>query len=218
MAKKQQKDKKNISAAEALQMLKDGNKRYKGSKQQERDLKAERKAGIKGQEPFAAILSCMDSRTSAELVFDQGLGHLFSIRVAGNVVSDDVLGSLEYAVNFVNVKLIVVMSHTGCGAMGGAIGGAKLGHLTGLLDKIKPAIKKVGKREDYEAKMGKKDLPYADAVAAESARVSAKELQKQSDTIAKWTKDGVGIVPALYDIATGVVTFYEDAAVMPDTE
>ncbi|HET7152977.1 MAG TPA: carbonic anhydrase, partial [Candidatus Kapabacteria bacterium] len=129
-----------ITPAQALQLLKDGNKRFHTGKMMHRDLPEQVKETAKHQYPFAAVVSCMDSRTSSELVFDQGIGDIFSIRVAGNVINKDVLGSLEYAAKVTGVKLILVIGHTQCGAIKGACDNVKLGNLTELLDKIKPAI------------------------------------------------------------------------------
>src|ERR1043165_1511302 len=129
-----------FTPADALQLLKEGNFRFINGMPQHRDLLEEVTHTKDGQQPFAAIVSCMDSRTSGELVFDQGLGDIFSIRIAGNIVTSHVLGSLEYATAIAGAKLIVVMGHTNCGAIKGACDGVELGHLTRLLGHIQPAV------------------------------------------------------------------------------
>ena len=149
-----------MTPSKALDALKEGNARFLGGKSKARDLNAQVKATAAGQYPFAAVVSCMDSRAPVEIVFDQGIGDLFSLRVAGNVIDDDFLGSLEYAAKVVGVKLIVVMGHTSCGAVKGAIDDVKLGNLTALLAQIEPAIVAVGPPRGTS-----KDHAYVDKVA-----------------------------------------------------
>src|SRR5712692_1525590 len=141
-----------LKPADALKKLKDGNARFVAGQSLKRDLKSQVKATAGGQYPFAAILGCMDSRASAEILFDLGLGDVFSIRVAGNVVDEDVLGSLEYAAKVEGVKLIVVMGHSSCGAVKGAVDDAKLGNLTALLAKIRPSVESAGGKADSHDK------------------------------------------------------------------
>jgi carbonic anhydrase len=193
-----------MTPAKALDLLKEGNGRFRDNKPKARDWKAAVEATSKGQYPFATIVSCMDSRTSSELVFDQGLGDIFSVRVAGNVIDTDILGSLEYAMKVAGSKLIVVIGHTHCGAVKGAIDDAKLGNLTALLAEIQPAIVASGPGTT-------KDDAYVDKVAEANVRQSIKEIREKSPVLAEMLKSGtIGIVGAMYNIDNGRVTFYAD--------
>jgi carbonic anhydrase len=194
-----------MTPAAALEQLKTGNERFAAGQSRPRNLKLQITATAAGQYPFAAILSCMDSRVPAEIVFDQGIGDLFSIRVAGNVVDDDNLGSLEYAVGVAGAKFILVLGHTSCGAVKGAIDGVKLGNLTGLLEKIGPAIAASGPRHTS------KDEAYVTRVARENVLLATKEIRKRSPVIARLVEEGkVGLEGGLYDVATGHVVFFAD--------
>jgi carbonic anhydrase len=193
-----------MTPAKALDTLKEGNKRFVAGKSVQKDLMAKVKATKDGQYPFAAVLSCMDSRVPAEIVFDQSIGDFFSVRVAGNVVDTDDLGSLEYAVKAVGVKLVVVMGHTACGAVHGAIDDVKLGNLTELLAKIQPAVKATGPGSS-------KDHAYVNKVSEANVRESIKEIKEKSPVLKGMIDSGaVGLVGAMYDLETGVVTFYAD--------
>lgn len=200
-----------VGPSEALQRLKEGNARFAGGKAAGHDLLQQVQATKDGQTPFAAIVSCMDSRTSVELVFDLGIGDVFSVRNAGNVVTDAALGSLEYAVAAVNVKLIVVMGHTGCGAVKGACDNVELGHLTALLQEINPA-KDAAK--DVAGEHNSKNKEYVQKVTHEHAVQGVRRIQAKSSVIREFVDKGeVDIYPAVYDIATGKVTFLEDQAI-----
>ena len=188
---------------QALQRLKDGNARFVANKPKARNWNAKVIATAHGQHPFAAVLGCMDSRAPLEIVFDQGIGDVFGVRIAGNVVNEDELGSLEYAVKVVGVKLLVVLGHTSCGAVKGAIDDAKLGNLTQLLAKIRPAVT-AAKCSDA------KDAACVDKVAAENVRKSMREIKERSPDLAAAIDGGtVKVVGAMYDIATGKVTFLD---------
>ncbi|MEO6695605.1 MAG: carbonic anhydrase, partial [Ignavibacteria bacterium] len=139
-AKKTKQSQVELTPDEALGYLKEGNERFINNIKSHRNLLAQVNETSSEQFPFAAILSCIDSRTSAELIFDQGLGDIFSIRIAGNILNDDILGSMEFACKISGSKLIVILGHTNCGAIIGACDNIKLGHITSLMDKIKPAI------------------------------------------------------------------------------
>jgi carbonic anhydrase len=168
-----------------------------------RDWSAKVMATASGQFPFAAVLGCMDSRVPIEVVFDQGVGDVFGVRVAGNVVNEDELGSLEYAVT-VGTKLIVVLGHTGCGAVKGAIEGVQLGNLTGLLAKIQPAVAAAG------CKDAKEDRCVTE-VAEANVRLALAEIRAKSPYLASYLDAGtVGLVGGIYDVATGKVTFLEN--------
>ena len=193
-----------MTPAKALDALKEGNARFRSGKSIQKDLPAKVKASAGGQYPFAAILSCMDSRVPAEAVFDQSIGDFFSIRVAGNVVNADNLGSLEYATKVVGVKLIVVLGHTACGAVKGAIDNVKMGNLTELLNKIQPAVKASGPGTT-------KDHAYVDKVGEANVRQAMKEIREKSPELKQALDSGaVGMVGGMYDLETGAVTFYKD--------
>ena len=193
-----------MTPAGALDTLKEGNKRFRAGTSVQKDLPAKVKASAAGQYPFAVVLSCMDSRVPAETVFDQSIGDFFSIRVAGNVVNADNLGSLEYAAKVIGVKLIVVLGHTSCGAVKGAIDNVKLGNLTELLAKIQPAIAASGSGTS-------KDYAYVDKVGGQNVRHAMKELREKSPVLKEMLDSGtVGLVGGMYDLKTGAVTFYAD--------
>jgi carbonic anhydrase len=187
----------------ALNRLKAGNARFVSNTMKQRDWSAKVMATASGQYPFAVILACMDSRTPIEIVFDQGVGDVFAVRVAGNVVNDDELGSLEYAAH-VGTKLIVVLGHTGCGAVKGAIDDVKLGNLTGLLAKIRPAV-------EAASCSSSKDDACVTKVAAKNVLQSMKEIREKSPYLKKYLDEGiVNLVGAMYDLSTGKVTFLEN--------
>lgn len=193
-----------MKPTEALEKLKQGNGRFVSAAAAPRDLKAQVKATAAGQYPFAAVLSCMDSRVPPEMVFDQGIGDLFVVRVAGNIVDTDDLGSLEYALKVVGSKLLVVMGHTSCGAVHGAIEGVKLGNLTALLDKIQPAIKASGPG-------AASDAAFVNRVAEANVRQSIREIREKSPILKELADSGkIGIAGAIYDVSTGKVMFLAD--------
>ncbi len=203
---------KDIKPEDALQLLKNGNFRFVNNLKMNRDLLEQVNETKDNQYPFAAILSCMDSRTSAELIFDQGLGDIFSIRIAGNIVSKDIIGSLEYAAGVVGSCLIVVLGHTGCGAIKAACDDVKMGEITGIMNKIQPAV---AAEKTVTGERNGKNQVYVNAVAKLNVNNSVKEIVAQSAIIQQLVTDGkVGIVPAMYDVATGKVTFYETECVM----
>jgi carbonic anhydrase len=186
----------------ALERLREGNRRFFSNAARRRDWSAEVSATASGQFPFAAILGCMDSRVPVEIIFDQGIGDVFAVRVAGNVVNDDELGSLEYAVK-VGTKIIVVLGHTRCGAVQGAVDGVKLGNLTGLLEKISPAVTAAGCSNS-------KDGTCVTKVAEMNVREAMKAIREKSPYLRTHLDEGdVGLVGGLYDVATGKVTFME---------
>ena len=188
----------------SLQLLKEGNFRFLNNLKKNRDHLEVLNQLKDNQQPFAAIVSCMDSRTAAELIFDQGFGDIFSIRIAGNVVTNGILGSLEYATSVVGSKLIVVLGHTNCGAIKGACNHIHLGHLTELIEKIEPAVVEVAKtinqERDYEL--------FEYEVTKTNVLLGAKEITERSPIIKDLVQAGkVGVVPAIYNIATGKVHF-----------
>jgi len=197
-----------ISPSIALDMLKEGNARFTANKQAGRDLLKQIQDTSTGQYPFATVLHCIDSRVSAELVFDQGIGDVFSIRVAGNFVNTDILGSMEFACKLAGTKIIVVLGHTACGAVKGACDGAELGNLTAMLTKIKPAVDGVAEPMDA-SKRNSKNIDFVNAVAKKNVELTIKNIMEKSPVLVEMKEAGeIEIVGAMYDIHSGKVTFY----------
>ncbi len=212
------KEHKNLTPAAltpelALDLLKEGNERFLNNLSKNRNHLEIVNETKDGQKPFAAILSCMDSRTAAELIFDQGLGDIFSIRIAGNIANEDILGSLEYAVAAAGSKLILVLGHTGCGAVKGACDNVELGNLTGLLKKISPSVEE---ETSTQGDRSSNNIDFVNAVATINVKNTVKEIVAKSDTIRGLIENGtIGIAAAMYDVATGAVTFHDKEAIMP---
>ncbi|HHM21638.1 MAG TPA: carbonic anhydrase [Bacteroidetes bacterium] len=195
-----------ITPALALQLLKQGNERFVKNRRLERNYARQVAATAKGQYPFAIILSCIDSRVPAEIIFDQGIGDIFSACVAGNIVNDDILGSMEFACQLAGTKLIVVLGHTSCGAVKGACDGARLGHLTQLLDKLKPAVNAVPTAPGEER--SSRNMDFVNKVAAKNVELTIENISRQSPVLHDlYTQGKIGIVGAMYDVATGKVDF-----------
>jgi len=196
-----------ITPAKALKMLKQGNERFVSGKSMERDYLAQVKQTAKGQFPFAAVVSCLDSRIPPAIVFDRGIGDLFVARVAGNFVNDDILGSLEFATKLAGAKLIVVMGHTECGAVKGACDAAQLGLLTATLANINPAVKAV--QGDYKPRSSE-NAEFVQAVAEMNVQVTMQTLRDRSVVLREMIDKGeIGLVGAMYDVRSGKVTFDE---------
>jgi len=192
----------NMSPQAAIDRLKDGNKRFVDRRKAERDLLMQMDQTSAGQFPFAALLSCIDSRVPAELVFDQGIGDVFNVRVAGNIVNRDVLGSLEYSCKVAGSKVIVVLGHTKCGAVTAACNQVELGNITHLLNKIKPAVKSVMKGEDPDPKTIEK-------VTLKNIELSIERIRDESPILAEMEENGnIMIIGAVYDVSSGVVCFF----------
>lgn len=189
----------------ALNYLKEGNERFVKNLRANRNLLEQVNDTAAGQFPFAVILSCIDSRTSAELIFDQGLGDIFSARVAGNVVNEDILGSMEYSCKVAGSKLVVVIGHSKCGAVTAACQHVEMGNITALLNKVKPAIDKVQPTVD--------DITSDDSVqkvADENVMVAIDEIRNKSQILAEMEKNGeIKIVGGMYDVESGEVNFFE---------
>ena len=196
-----------ITPSVALEILKDGNKRFVSNLKINRNLLQQANETSDGQHPFAVILSCIDSRTSAELIFDQGLGDVFSVRIAGNIVNEDILGSMEFGCKVAGAKIIVVLGHTKCGAVKGACDNVALGNLTGLIAKIKPAVDQESvTSENRNSSNG----IFVENVAELNVSLSVKNILLKSPIIADMVKNGdIGIVGGIHDIATGEVKFFE---------
>jgi carbonic anhydrase len=196
-----------ITPSVALEILKEGNKRFVSNLKINRNLLQPANETSDGQHPFAVILSCIDSRTSAELIFDQGLGDVFSVRIAGNIVNEDILGSMEFGCKVAGAKIIVVLGHTKCGAVKGACDNVALGNLTGLIAKIKPAVDQESvTAENRNSSNG----VFVENVAELNVSLSVKNILLKSPIIADMVKNGdIGIVGGIHDIATGEVKFFE---------
>jgi carbonic anhydrase len=191
----------------ALDILKEGNDRFVNNIKAHRNLLQQVNETSSGQFPFATILSCIDSRTSAELIFDQGLGDVFSIRIAGNILNEDILGSMEFACKISGSKLIIVLGHTKCGAIEGACNNIVLGNITALLNKIKPAIEKETKT--IKERNGS-NLSFVQRVTENNVFITVKKIKEQSSILNEMERaKQIKIIGALHDIDTGQVTFYE---------
>jgi carbonic anhydrase len=200
-------DQLNITPDQAIDILRKGNQRFIQNLRFNRNLLQQMNETADGQYPFAAILSCIDSRTTAELIFDQGLGDIFSIRIAGNVVNDDIIGSLEFACKVAGSKLIMVLGHTNCGAVKGACDNTQLGHLTQLLHKITPAIIQ---ENSFKEERNGKNLPYVNEVAKINVKNSIQIILNQSNIIRELVdQKNIKIVGGLYDVVSGAVSFLE---------
>jgi carbonic anhydrase len=196
-----------ITPSVALEKLKDGNKRFVSNLKINRNLLQQANETSDGQHPFAVILSCIDSRTSAELIFDQGLGDVFSVRIAGNIINEDILGSMEFGCKVAGAKIIVVLGHTKCGAVKGACDNVALGNLTALIAKIKPAVEQeAATAENRNSSNG----VFVENVAELNVSLSVKNILLKSPIIADMVKNGdIGIVGGIHDITTGEVKFFE---------
>jgi carbonic anhydrase len=197
-----------VTPPQALQILKDGNERFINNLKMNRNLLQQVNETRDGQWPFAVVLSCIDSRTGAELIFDQGLGDIFSIRIAGNVVNDDIIGSMEFGCKVAGAKIIVVLGHTKCGAIKGACDGVQLGKLSGLLNKVQPAIE-----EERETKVNRtsSNPEFVEHVAGINVHLNMKLVLEHSPILKEMAEQGmIGLVGAMYDVSTGKVDFYEE--------
>jgi carbonic anhydrase len=203
----------STSPRRALAFLREGNQRFVSNLQARRELLQQANETRDGQWPFATILSCIDSRTSAELIFDQGLGDIFSIRIAGNIINTDILGSMEFACKIAGSKLLVVLGHTSCGAVKGACDHVEMGNLTELLAKLQPAVYEERTVLD-PAQRSAKNAAFVESVAAVNVRRSVKAVIERSFILEHLAMDEkIGVVGAMHDLGTGLVEFYEDASV-----
>ena len=192
----------------SLQALKDGNQRFINATQVVRDLNAQVDATSNGQYPFATVLHCIDSRVSAEHVFDQGIGDLFSIRIAGNFVNEDILGSMEFACKLAGTKVLVVLGHTACGAVKGACDHARMGNLTALINKIEPAVDAVELPEN-ESMRNSSNISFVNTVAAKNVEMTLNDIRDKSEILKEMEVNGdLIIIGGMYNIANGKVTFY----------
>jgi carbonic anhydrase len=193
-----------MTLLQVIDELKKGNERFRTGKMAARDYLAEKKSSATGQYPAAVILGCLDSRVPVEIVFDVGIGDTFTGRVAGNVIDDDMLGSMEFGCAVSGAKLVLVLGHTACGAVKGAIDDVVLGNLTGLLARIKPAIQ----RTQFDGEKSSKNASYVDAVARTNVLLGLAEIRRRSPILQGLeTKGSIKIAGGMYDLATGAVEF-----------
>ena len=197
----------SISPKRAIEILKSGNERFVNNLKANRNLLQQVNETSDGQHPFAVILSCIDSRTSAELIFDQGLGDIFSIRIAGNILNDDILGSMEFACKVAGAKAVVVLGHSKCGAIKGACDHVEMGNLTKLLTKIKPAVEA---ETTIKINRNSKNDEFVEKVAAINVNNILIAINERSPILNEMIKKGeIALLGGMYDIETGVVDFYE---------
>ena len=197
-----------MSSASALKELKDGNQRFVEKKQLNRDLMQQVSETSTGQFPFATILSCIDSRVSSELIFDQGIGDIFSVRIAGNFINEDILGSMEFACKLAGTKLVLVLGHTACGAVKGACDHARLGNLTTLLNKIEPSVEAVKEPEDVSLR-NSSNIDFVNEVAAVNVKMTIENIRVKSQVLKELEDAGeIQIIGGMYDIKTGAVEIY----------
>lgn len=199
----------SMTPQKSLRYLKEGNERFQNNLKTNRNLLEQVNDTSDGQFPFATILSCIDSRVSAELVFDQGLGDIFSIRIAGNFINEDILGSMEFGCKLAGTELIVVLGHTSCGAIKGACDHARLGNLTALIKKIEPAVESVKEPLD-DSLRNSSNLEFVDNVAAKNVQMAIENIRKNSPILAEMERNNeIVIVGAMYDVGTGAVQFFD---------
>jgi len=200
---KAQRDK--LTPDEVIELMKKGNERFRLGKESPHDYLTQQKASAKGQYPAAVILSCIDSRAPAETIMDLGIGDTFNARVAGNISNDDILGSMEFACKLAGAKVVLVMGHTACGAIKGAIDNAQLGNLTLLLGKIRPAVAAT----KYQGERSASNYGFVDAVARTNVELTMADIRRRSSVLADLEKSGaIKIVGAMYNLETGAVEFF----------
>jgi carbonic anhydrase len=205
-----------ITPAMALEILKEGNKRFVNNLKVNRNLLQQANETSDGQHPFAVTLSCIDSRTSVELIFDQGLGDVFSVRIAGNIINEDILGSMEFGCKVAGSKIIVVLGHTKCGAIKGACDHVEMGNLTALLNKIKPAVYD---ENSETANRNSSNPEFVEKVATLNVKKALHAIMERSPILKEMVEIGaIGIVGGKHDIATGVVDFYDDTLILNNPE
>jgi len=194
-----------MTPEQIIEAMKDGNERFRRGERKNRNYLREQKASARGQYPAAVLLSCIDSRAPAEVIMDLGIGDIFNCRVAGNVENDDILGSMEFACRLAGAKVVLVMGHTACGAVKGAIDNAALGNLTQLLAKIKPAVQAT----TYSGERSAKNYGFVDAVARKNVEMTIDDIRRDSPVLAELEASGaIKITGAMYNLETGAVEFF----------
>jgi carbonic anhydrase len=195
-----------LTPGQIIEAMKRGNERFRSGERKERNYLREQRASAKGQYPAAVLLTCIDSRAPAEVIMDLGIGDIFNCRVAGNVRNADILGSMEFACKLAGAKVVLVMGHTACGAIKGAIDNAELGNLTGLLAKIKPAVEATA----YTGERSAKNYGFVDAVARKNVEMTVADIRKDSPVLAEMeAKRAIKIAGAMYNLETGAVEFFD---------
>lgn len=198
----------SITPKMALEILKEGNKRFVNNLKANRNLLQQANETSDGQHPFAVILSCIDSRTSAELIFDQGLGDVFSVRIAGNIINEDILGSMEFATKVAGSKIVVVLGHTKCGAVKGACDHVEMGNLTALLSKIQPAV--YDEKTEHENRSSS-NSEFVEKVAVINVKRTVQGIMERSPILKDMIEKGeIGIIGGTHNITSGEVTFFEN--------
>ncbi len=201
-----------ITPLMALELLQEGNKRFVNNLKVNRNLLQQANETSDGQHPFAVILSCIDSRTSAELIFDQGLGDIFSVRIAGNIINEDILGSMEFGCKVAGSKIIVVLGHTKCGAVKGACDHVEMGNLTALLSKIRPAV---DDEETITQNRNSNNAEFVEKVSVINVKRTVKSILQRSPILKEMIEKGeLGIVGGTHDITTGQVSFFDDLIII----
>ncbi len=197
-----------ITPSMAIDILKEGNKRFMNNLKANRNLLQQANETSDGQHPFAVILSCIDSRTSAELIFDQGLGDIFSVRIAGNIINEDILGSMEFACKVAGSKIVVVLGHTKCGAVKGACDHVEMGNLTALLSKIQPAV--YDEKTETENR-NSSNSEFVEKVTAINVKRTVSAIMERSPILKEMILKGeIGIIGGIHNITDGEVTFYSN--------
>ena len=196
-----------MTPQKSLEALKEGNVRFQNNVQTDRDLMDQMSDTSGGQFPFATVLSCIDSRVSSELIFDQGIGDIFSVRIAGNFVNEDILGSMEFACKLAGTKLLVVLGHTACGAVKGACDHAEMGNLTKLIEKLNPAVNAVTSPAEAEARTSA-NIDFVNDVSKMNVQLTIDRIVNESPILAEMQTNGeINIIGGMYDINTGIVSF-----------
>ena len=200
-----QAERDKLTPDDIIALMRRGNERFRRGEETPHDYLAQQKASAKGQYPAAVILSCIDSRAPAETIMDLGIGDCFNARVAGNIANDDILGSMEFACKVAGAKVVLVMGHTSCGAIKGAIDNVQLGNLTGLLAKIRPAVEAT----EYQGERSARNYGFVDAVARKNVELTMADIHSRSAVLAELETSGaIKIAGAMYDIDTGLVEFF----------
>ncbi|HPG11061.1 MAG TPA: carbonic anhydrase family protein [Chitinophagaceae bacterium] len=206
----------SLTPLAAIEILSEGNKRFTNNLKINRNLLQQVNDTRDGQWPFAVVLSCIDSRTSAELIFDQGLGDIFSVRIAGNIVNEDILGSMEFACKVAGSRIIIVLGHTKCGAVKGACDHVEMGNLTTLLSKLQPSI---DAETSTKENRNSSNSEFVENVAQINVRKAVQDILERSSVLSEMIENGeIGIVGAMYNVETGDVVFYDDTLIAKDTK
>jgi carbonic anhydrase len=195
----------SMTPEQIIALMKQGNERFRRGERKDRNYLREQKASAKGQYPAAVLLSCIDSRAPAEVIMDLGIGDIFNCRIAGNIENDDILGSMEFACKLMGAKVVLVMGHTSCGAIKGSIANAELGHLTGLLARIKPAVDAT----QYDGERTATNYAFVDKVARKNVELTIAQIRRDSAVLSEMeSQHGIKIAGAMYNLSTGAVEFF----------